>query len=247
MRPLQTALSLLLSAAVALPAAPAVAAAWSPSQQAGVARPAQADPPDDRAAGLLSQVGRYRVRSGDTLSSVAERLGQPWQLLYRQNRSTIGADPGLLLADRVLVYTPDSRPPLRGWAAPLVGGRISAAYGIKGKWWAAGHHTGVDLAVPTGRRVRSVGPGRVVEAGRHAAYGTYAKVLMDDGHYVLYAHLSRLDVSYSQRVRGGSMIGLSGNTGQSTGPHLHFEVRSQRGYGSDVDPLRYLAKRRIWL
>ncbi|MEV6103263.1 M23 family metallopeptidase [Streptomyces sp. NPDC051940] len=138
--------------------------------------------------------------------------------------------------------------PVVGWATPLLrGARISAAYGIPGKLWAAGHHTGVDLAVPSGTRVRSVGPGRVIEAGWHNAYGNYAKIRMDDGHYVLYGHLSRLRTVDGERVYGGELIGLSGATGNATGPHLHFEVRRGRVYGTDVDPIRYLARYRVRL
>ncbi len=64
---------------------------------------------------------------------------------------------------------------------------------------------------------------------------------MTDGYYTLYAHLSEIHVKDGQVVNGGERAGLSGNTGRSTGPHLHFEVRTSRAYGSDVDPLAYLA------
>ncbi|MFI7240523.1 M23 family metallopeptidase [Streptomyces qinglanensis] len=118
--------------------------------------------------------------------------------------------------------------------------RISQAYGVKGGW-AAGYHTGVDLAVRVGTPVRSVGPGAVVAAGWAGDYGKAVTVRMEDGMYLLFAHLSEVYVREGAAVRAGTWLGRSGNTGHSTGPHLHFEVREQRGYGSDIDPVRYLA------
>ncbi|MEU5835293.1 M23 family metallopeptidase [Streptomyces diacarni] len=128
------------------------------------------------------------------------------------------------------------------WVRPIAveGVRVSQAYGVKGDW-AAGHHTGIDLAVPEGTGVRSVGPGTVVFAGWSGDYGKAVTVRMTDGGYTLFAHLSRLSVTAGDTVHPGTPLGRSGNTGRSTGPHLHFEVRAERGYGSDIDPVRYLA------
>ncbi|WP_307805295.1 M23 family metallopeptidase [Streptomyces spirodelae] len=124
--------------------------------------------------------------------------------------------------------------------------RISQPYGAKGSW-AAGYHTGVDLAVPVGTPVRSVGPGTVVFAGWAGAYGKAVTVRMIDGKYILFAHLSEIYVGDGAMVGGGTWLGLSGNTGRSSGPHLHFEVRTGRSYGSDIDPVRYLASHGVRL
>jgi murein DD-endopeptidase MepM/ murein hydrolase activator NlpD len=124
--------------------------------------------------------------------------------------------------------------------------RVSQRYGIKGNW-AAGHHTGIDLAVPTGTPVRSVGPGRVVFAGRAGDYGKAVTIRMTDGKYTLFAHMSKVSVKAGKRVHAGTWLGRSGNTGRSTGPHLHFEVRKKRGYGSDIDPVRYLSRHGVRL
>ncbi|MFH0244223.1 M23 family metallopeptidase [Streptomyces sp. HK10] len=133
------------------------------------------------------------------------------------------------------------------WARPVVGDyRVSAAYGIPGNWQ-AGHHTGIDFAMPVGTPVYAVGAGSVVFAGEAGAYGKAVTVRMDDGYYALYAHLSRISVNGGERVKAGSPVGDSGATGRVTGPHLHFEVRSKRGYGSDVDPVAYLARRGVRL
>ncbi|MGW6060278.1 M23 family metallopeptidase [Streptomyces sp. NPDC055189] len=120
--------------------------------------------------------------------------------------------------------------------------RVSARYGVRGDW-AAGHHTGIDLAVPKGTAVHAVGSGTVVLARWSGAYGKAVTVRMRDGHYAVYAHLSRISVRRGARVGTGDRLGRSGATGRATGPHLHLEIRSRRGYGSDINPVRYLAKR----
>ncbi|WP_432147004.1 M23 family metallopeptidase [Streptomyces sp. bgisy084] len=124
--------------------------------------------------------------------------------------------------------------------------RISSPYGVRGSWQ-AGHHTGIDLAVRAGTKVRSVGSGTVVLAKRSGAYGKAVTIRMKDGHYTLFGHLSRITVRPGQQVRARTHLGYSGATGRATGPHLHFEVRTSRHYGSDINPLPYLAKRGILL
>lgn len=128
------------------------------------------------------------------------------------------------------------------YARPITeSARISAPWGVPGEW-AAGHHTGVDFAAPPGTTVRSVGTGRVEHAGEAGSYGQAVIVHMKDGKHVLFAHLSKITVRLGRVVRANTVLGESGNTGRSTGPHLHFEVRKQRGYGTEVDPVTYLAR-----
>ncbi len=80
----------------------------------------------------------------------------------------------------------------------------------------------------------------MVSAGWSGSYGNEVVIQHSDGMYSQYAHLSSLEVTTGQTVTGGQQIGLSGSTGNSTGPHLHFEVRTGPSYGSDVDPIAYL-------
>ncbi|MFP3989661.1 M23 family metallopeptidase [Streptomyces sp. E11-3] len=128
------------------------------------------------------------------------------------------------------------------WTSPItVRAKISAPYGGRSGGY-AGRHTGVDFAVRTGTPVRAVGPGRVVLAARSGNYGKAVTIRMTDGRYTLYTHLSRISVRVGQRVRAKTRVGRSGATGRVTGPHLHFEVRARRGYGSDINPLSYLAR-----
>ncbi|MEU5209520.1 M23 family metallopeptidase [Streptomyces sp. NPDC020742] len=132
--------------------------------------------------------------------------------------------------------------PLRTWAHY----HVSAPYGVRGTWQ-AGHHTGIDFAVRSGTRVRSVGVGTVVLAQRSGAYGKAVTIRMRDGRYTLFGHLSRITVRPGQKVRAHTRLGYSGATGRATGPHLHFEVRTSRRYGSDINPLAYLARHGIRL
>ncbi|MFF9813237.1 peptidoglycan DD-metalloendopeptidase family protein [Streptomyces sp. NPDC014006] len=127
-----------------------------------------------------------------------------------------------------------------GFTLPVSGATIGTAYHTAGSMWASGYHTGVDFVVPTGTTVKAVGAGTVVSAGWGGAYGNQVVIKLNDGYYAQYAHLSQLSVSAGQTVTAGQQLGLSGATGNVTGPHLHFEIRTTPDYGSDVDPVAYL-------
>ncbi|MFI5630134.1 transglycosylase family protein [Streptomyces sp. NPDC051664] len=126
-----------------------------------------------------------------------------------------------------------------GLVAPVSATRVGTAYHQAGSW-SSGYHTGVDFPVPTGTSVKAVAPGTVVSAGWAGAYGYEIVIRHSDGKYSQYAHLSALLVREGQHVSGGRRIARSGSTGNATGPHLHFEIRTGPGYGSDLDPLSYL-------
>ncbi|MFD6191151.1 transglycosylase family protein [Streptomyces sp. NPDC060275] len=113
-------------------------------------------------------------------------------------------------------------------------------YHQSGSSWSKGYHTGVDFPVPTGTSVKSVADGRVVSAGWGGSYGYQVVIRHGDGRYSQYAHLSAISVRNGQSVGVGQRLGRSGSTGNVTGPHLHFEVRTGPGFGSDVDPVAYL-------
>jgi murein DD-endopeptidase MepM/ murein hydrolase activator NlpD len=125
-------------------------------------------------------------------------------------------------------------------SSPVSGFSTGTAYKVSGSNWSSGYHTGVDFPVPTGTTVRSVAGGKVVSAGWAGAYGYEVVVRHHDGRYSQYAHLSAISVRAGQEVGGGQRVGRSGSTGNSTGPHLHFEIRTGPGYGSDIDPVGYL-------
>ena len=124
------------------------------------------------------------------------------------------------------------------WVRPGVG-RFTSGF----KWRWGRMHTGIDLAGPYGSPIRSVGAGEVIEAGRESGYGYMVKVRLTDGTVTYYAHMSKI-VVYSGKVAAGQIIGKEGNTGHSTGPHLHFEVRID---GRPINPIPWLAKRGIFI
>ncbi|KKD09938.1 M23 family metallopeptidase [Streptomyces sp. WM6386] len=127
-----------------------------------------------------------------------------------------------------------------GFTLPVAGATVGTPYRMSGSMWSSGYHTGVDFVVPTGTSLKAVGAGTVVSAGWGGAYGNQVVIKLADGYYAQYAHLSALSVSSGQTVTEGQQVGLSGATGNVTGPHLHFEIRTTPDYGSDVDPLAYL-------
>ncbi|MER5661401.1 M23 family metallopeptidase [Streptomyces mirabilis] len=129
---------------------------------------------------------------------------------------------------------------LNTFVLPITGSYISTGYKTGGSLWSSGSHTGVDFHAASGTSVHAVGSGTVVTAGWGGAYGNQIVLKMHDGTYTMYGHLSSIGVSVGQTVTPGQQIGLSGSTGNTTGPHLHFEARTTAEYGSDMDPVAYL-------
>jgi murein DD-endopeptidase MepM/ murein hydrolase activator NlpD len=119
------------------------------------------------------------------------------------------------------------------WHLPLAGYRLTARFGYSSSLW-ANTHTGLDFAAPSGTPVLSVANGTVRSTAYDGSYGNKIVVVLEDGTEIWYAHLSTFTVSPGQKVRGGEQIGTVGSTGNSTGPHLHLEVRP--GAGDAVDP-----------
>ncbi|MET8474299.1 M23 family metallopeptidase [Streptomyces sp. NPDC006422] len=130
----------------------------------------------------------------------------------------------------------------RTWVKPVSPAPLSAGFGSGGRLWSH-THTGQDFAVPTGTPVRSVGAGTVVYTGCGDGFGNQVVVRHPDGYYTQYAHLSRIGVAAGERLDAGEVLGLSGATGNVSGPHLHFEVRITPRFGSGVDPLPWLRAR----
>jgi len=103
----------------------------------------------------------------------------------------------------------------------------------------AGSHPGLDIAVPTDSYIRAAGSGVVLEVGEDATYGHYVRLDHGNGYQSLYAHATRTMVYPGETVRKNEVIALSGSTGQSTAPHLHFEILRD---GVLVDPLELVSQ-----
>ncbi|MYS20652.1 Peptidase family M23, partial [Streptomyces sp. DvalAA-14] len=128
-----------------------------------------------------------------------------------------------------------------GYTKPVGDAAIGTGYKVAGAMWSSGYHTGVDFLVDSGTPVHAVAAGTVFSAGADGSYGNDVIIRHADGKYTLYAHLTEPLVSAGQTVTEGQEIGISGATGNVTGPHMHFEVRTTPYYGSDIDPVAYLA------
>lgn len=122
---------------------------------------------------------------------------------------------------------------------PISGGRISSRFGRRSAptRGASTYHRGIDWATPVGTAVAASCSGTVTRAGWGSGYGYVVYINHEDGRQTRYGHLSKVLVKVGQRVNQGDKIALSGNTGRSTGPHLHFEILIG---GSQVNPLDYL-------
>jgi murein DD-endopeptidase MepM/ murein hydrolase activator NlpD len=211
------------------------------------------------AAAAKAAGGTYEVVHGDTLASIARthHVVGGWQQLYAQNKSVIGAHADAIHPGEHLVLTgatvahPAAKTAVKtvaktaatsstGWMKPVGDAAIGTGYKASGSLWSSGSHTGVDFLVNSGTPVHVVAAGTVVSAGWDGAYGNDVIVKHADGKYTLYGHLSQALVSAGQTVTEGQQIGVSGATGNVTGPHLHFEVRTTPDYGSDIDPVAYM-------
>jgi murein DD-endopeptidase MepM/ murein hydrolase activator NlpD len=118
-----------------------------------------------------------------------------------------------------------------GW--PLKVGRVSSVFGWRGKRM----HKGIDLAIEPGTPIYAVADGIVQRAGRVRGYGKMVEIKHSDMYSTRYGHNSENFVKAGDFVRKGQVIALVGNTGRSTGPHLHFEVRQD---GTAINPVMYL-------
>ncbi|MCW2756524.1 MAG: Glycyl-glycine endopeptidase precursor [Nocardioidaceae bacterium] len=119
------------------------------------------------------------------------------------------------------------------WFLPTTGYHLTARFGMAGGLW-SNNHTGLDFAAPYGTPIVAVANGTITFTGYDGSYGNKTIETLEDGTELWYAHQSEIDVHVGDVVRGGQEIGHIGATGNTTGPHVHLEVRP--GGGDPVDP-----------
>ena len=152
-------------------------------------------------------------------------------------------DPGAAWADRQAAELAGSMLSSTGGAAAPTTGRVTSCYGSR--WGTL--HAGVDIAAPIGTPVHTPEHGVVLQAGPASGFGLSVAVQHPDGTITLYGHVNQHFVSVGQSVSAGQQIAEVGNRGQSTGPHLHFEVHTRGFYVDRVDPVPWLSSRGISL
>ncbi|NMB19296.1 MAG: peptidoglycan DD-metalloendopeptidase family protein [Firmicutes bacterium] len=182
----------------------------------------------------------HQIASGESLWEISERYNVPVDEITRVNEIS---DPSRIQPNMKIVIPGATQ--LRPRDVLLVNGqlqkafdwpvrgRISSAFGPR---WGR-MHNGLDLAVSTGTHVKAAADGRVTFAGWNGGYGILVIIDHGNGIETRYAHNSRLNVKVGQRVSRGETVAYSGNTGVSTGPHVHFEIRYRN---NPVNPQTYL-------
>jgi murein DD-endopeptidase MepM/ murein hydrolase activator NlpD len=166
-------------------------------------------------AGTLMRLERQYEQVRQMLGADQQGTGSIWL-------PPAGSEREETLADTVRASVPNSWPlTQRGFITREHLGRLP------------GEHPGLDIAVAEGSYVRAAGAGIVIQSAEDPVYGKYVRVRHADGYETMYAHASLLFVAVDDRVERNEVIALSGNTGTSTAPHLHFEIRKD---GEPIDP-----------
>ncbi len=197
-----------------------------------------------RVPGLVSEVERLRTDNQRVRELVAAL--DSLETNYERLRSMVGADlvPDPVAASTTIPIAPAIIARLPGAPARYEDGPSrpshwpldEAGYVTRGQAvadTAEERHPGLDIAVSVGTLVRAAGGGVILQTGEHKEYGLFVLIQHPDSLETMYGHLSRTVAVQGAAVRSGEVIGRSGNTGRSTAPHLHFEIRVN---GRAVDP-----------
>jgi murein DD-endopeptidase MepM/ murein hydrolase activator NlpD len=178
-----------------------------------------------------SGVGGSRSTAGDAMRpSTTGELEALTEQVMEQGQSLRALDGLIGRARKALMGLP-SRWPVRG--------SVNSEFGKRASPWTKEpeFHSGMDIAADRGTPVKAPAAGTVQHAGSGAEYGLYVMIDHDNGVRTLYGHLSKILVQRGERVERGGIVGLTGNTGRSSGPHLHYEVYVK---GQPVNPRAYL-------
>ncbi|TXT43204.1 MAG: LysM domain/M23/M37 peptidase domain-containing protein [Spirochaetes bacterium] len=183
----------------------------------------------------------HRVRSGESLSSISKTYGIDMTAVVDANdlaSATISSGqtlfvPKARLASATLreFYGERFIWPARGRISSPYGYRIHPFTGLRS------FHSAIDIVLPTGTRVKATAEGRVGDTGYNSVFGNYVILRHANGYQSLYAHLNSISVKVGSYLDQGATVGLSGNSGQSTGPHLHFSLFKN---GQALNPAKYV-------
>jgi len=127
----------------------------------------------------------------------------------------------------------------RRWVSPIAGAAFTSGYGMR---WGR-MHNGNDFGTPVGTPIVAMSSGTVTFVGQEGGYGNKVEIEYWDGTVSYFAHMDSFNVTVGQQVAAGDKVGASGNTGHSTGPHLHLEIHPHGG--GPVDPAPWLHARGI--
>lgn len=178
----------------------------------------------------------YTIKKGDVIAKVAQYYSVSVEDIQASNSENLDLD---MPEDGTIIFLPNARVPVvnRTWILPAYG-RLTSRFGRRRHPFHRYYqkHTGIDIGSKYGT-VKAARTGQVIFAGRLGNYGNAVIIKHPGGYKTLYAHLSRIYVKKGSSIRQGKRIGRSGNTGMSTGPHLHFEIIKN---GRPVNPLRYV-------
>lgn len=190
---------------------------------------------------------RTRIAIGTTALGATLALGAGTTAAFADTApQTALTGTAALVAAQAAAQSSSAASKAVAWQKPVAKYTLSATFGKGGTMWSH-KHSGQDFACPVGTPVKAAHDGVVVKAGPNGggdgpAYGNAIVIKHANATYSQYAHLSKIQVRIGQKVSKGSRIALSGNTGNSSGPHLHFEIRTTPNYGSAVNPVVFLRK-----
>lgn len=183
-----------------------------------------------RSAGIGGSTGPSRAVETPDHAAIGDELERLTSIVKDEGDNLRALEGFLGRATRVLAALP-SRWPVRG--------QVNSGYGSRTSPWSANSefHSGLDIGARVGTPVKSPAPGTVVFAGVNAEYGQTLIIEHGNETKSLYGHLSKLNVAVNQKVQRGDVVALTGNTGRSSGPHLHYEIRIK---DHSVNPTSYL-------
>ena len=169
----------------------------------------------------------YEIQPRDTIASIEKEFGVPAEYIYAANRIRSLSKKFIFIPCGEVTSLERSLFLGTGFAAPLEKLRRTSGFGMRKDpiTGIQSFHTGVDLGCRVGTPVYAARSGKVVFAGYEGNYGRLVIVEHPCGYYSYYGHLSRIRVKKGMTVGAQDVIAMSGNTGRTTGPHLHFEIR----------------------